>query len=1505
MNGENIRLEREHIAELIRDYYIPYVAVITSYDVEQLCHKMGRSLIQLLQPYTPMNLDIDRSFDEDISVEFQTIKRSHTLKLNNFNVHLVDISTMETVARRNSFRRYGKDSNNEKSNEEDDKCNNQYWYYEWMKKELEKRSLTLTDNIPTQMTMESMESLFNSAIACLFFVSSAHLEPLEKFKELEKIVQQHYTTSTTISQVDTSNRVVGNEHVIDMNPRHHQHTSFIQPPNTNEGGTKIKNVLWFDTFPNIYRHFILINDDDDDPEVKHDFQEKFLRIQTYYTLTSCSLLHLKTKQTSSIDNFISLRRLMLNIVYRGLIPWCEVKMNYLANAIKTGRGLQKYWTSGMKKFFAASSRQRMLSAWTSESILNDNSNSTNNLSNSSTSQSSSNLSLSSIIGFLPQNDTAPELMLRRLADLAFMCQAYELALDNYNTLRKELNGGTTGIWFASVLEMQPMVKFMCTVCGNGGSSSFYNTNDQNMNDISKTIDEYDKRINNPNIIDILSKKYVSLKELQLFLTPKSAALFNMEKLPDYSPENYRTALHCYQQLRMYNRSLLLMIFGGEILKSEKFYLSASALYLDLAMQVNTQNIHAALFQEQSAVCQMNILPVGRLRKYSYYMALAAHRFNKCANYEDALRCYRLSAQSHKKSCQNYRWKIYKKNSIHSERRKDNWNSKQNYCYESMTSIYLKRKEFHLAKLNCEKIFEYDLKLFETKTKQLEFLKLFFQLVHETNSEEIIYLPNIFYLDHRLIYIYSSSTHPIDESDKRIVSIRRHRHDKFENQLRKMESYCLEYLLDSCQTQIFHYANVTDSAVNEIPVDLYCYHSINEMFDLKSFNSEKSSQTSNLLWLYAEEETFIQFTLENRLNVNLECENFKLLYNFVLDPNTIEEEIENQIKVEFEENSLNFDENNSKNILKLQMNAKSSGKLFIDGIEFHLSWTHQQQRDTIRCRLKLNFNRPLVFLPKRNRVRMTVNNQFHHSPPNGQLLHLDVQLQKKMKNRNIVSKSTRPHCLAINQPFIDLNENEGKETDLTQFIQEIPKINFEQFSSNKEIAIYKLANDCFEDDQTKLSFLFHCNEKPMNLVILFMSLNLTESNEILSYEITKFQQLFRVQPIIDLRFSPYHFGNKNFLNLMLRNQNQNKNQSICIRLMNLFMIHKNNIKFEFNKFSEDEGMYLSKLNDRLDYQFQIMEKKQNENSLEFSSLKDYAKFTDNKDIRHFIQHFYSNYSSILLDSSLIIFLSFIQYRLSTLSCDDSSSNNHLAVIVNYVKQSDILNHDQFHDQPISPLTSVYLAIPRRSFINDFVRRKLYPIKVRLIFQYLIPPQHTNGNGDNKIKYFVKLFQCPVKNKNRLLQNFIHYQKNGLLSFNEIFKEHKITDNFNTTIEMNENQPRLFDGKLQRYYNREFNSKSTLEQFTTKRSTQLKSEISEAFTDQIDNLDSVQLTNVTQQWEASPLIEFELDREKKNRKQLDFIAYLDRENVKQSNSSFKGDEQNRYEPVIIALEPDSDV
>ncbi|XP_060558094.1 trafficking protein particle complex subunit 8-like isoform X2 [Ruditapes philippinarum] len=234
---------------------------------------------------------------------------------------------------------------------------------------------------------------------------------------------------------------------------------------------------------------------------------------------------------------------------RALIPWAERQMRTLNDMLMSRTGLRKSLFGTAKKLFGGNPSKTSQAANTATTVV--------------------------------YSKDAPELQMRRLADIAFLFQLYDFAYQTYHTAKRDFNNDNAWLHFAGALEMASLAIFMQ---GSQGQRAY----------------------------------------------------------PDHYMESAITTY--LQSCKNIPYAVRATLVSTEALKSRGKYKEAATQFIK--MMSEESDLRSALLLEQAAHCFINMRN-SMVRKYSFHMILAGHRFSKAGQRKHALRAYSQALQIYK------------------------------------------------------------------------------------------------------------------------------------------------------------------------------------------------------------------------------------------------------------------------------------------------------------------------------------------------------------------------------------------------------------------------------------------------------------------------------------------------------------------------------------------------------------------------------------------------------------------------------------------------------------------------------------------------------------------------------------------------------------------------------------------------------------------------------------------------------------------------------------------
>ncbi|RUS81108.1 hypothetical protein EGW08_011148, partial [Elysia chlorotica] len=243
-----------------------------------------------------------------------------------------------------------------------------------------------------------------------------------------------------------------------------------------------------------------------------------------------------------------LRIFMHEFVVRALVPWVERQMKMLSEQVTSRKAIHRSFFSATKKWFGNKPQGPVPSTQNTTVVY---------------------------------TKDAPELQLRRLADLAFLFQMYDFAYHTYHTAKKDFNNDQAWLHFAGALEMASLSLFL----------------------------------QGPNT----QKQYP-----HHYMETAISTYLAYSRNPQYATRATLTSTEALKKKAMFNEAAMQF----------------------LKMTSEDSDLTSALFLEQAAHCFL-ALKSPMVRKYSFHMILAGHRFNKAGQRKHSLRAYTQALQIYK------------------------------------------------------------------------------------------------------------------------------------------------------------------------------------------------------------------------------------------------------------------------------------------------------------------------------------------------------------------------------------------------------------------------------------------------------------------------------------------------------------------------------------------------------------------------------------------------------------------------------------------------------------------------------------------------------------------------------------------------------------------------------------------------------------------------------------------------------------------------------------------
>ncbi|XP_051730753.1 trafficking protein particle complex subunit 8 isoform X4 [Ctenopharyngodon idella] len=266
----------------------------------------------------------------------------------------------------------------------------------------------------------------------------------------------------------------------------------------------------------------------------------------------------------TLNDHDHIRQFIQEFTFRGLLPHIEKNIRQLNDQLVSRKGLSRSLFTATKKLFGGGKVPE-------KSIAE----------------------LKNTAGLLYPSE-APELQIRKMADLCFLVQHYELAYNCYHTAKKDFLSDQAMLYAAGALEMAAVAAFLHNTAARPYPAHYMDTAIQTYRDGCK---------------------------------------------------NMLLAERC-------------CLLSAEILKSQAKYSDAATLLIKMTSEVNhifmgekislneDSDLRSAILLEQAAHCFINMRSP-MVRKFAFHMILAGHRFSKAGQKRHALRCYCQALQVYK------------------------------------------------------------------------------------------------------------------------------------------------------------------------------------------------------------------------------------------------------------------------------------------------------------------------------------------------------------------------------------------------------------------------------------------------------------------------------------------------------------------------------------------------------------------------------------------------------------------------------------------------------------------------------------------------------------------------------------------------------------------------------------------------------------------------------------------------------------------------------------------
>ncbi|XP_064640195.1 trafficking protein particle complex subunit 8-like isoform X2 [Lineus longissimus] len=601
--------------EFIKEAFSPMVSVLCSHDAEQLCQKNNLSFVEMIQPFCrltheaahirdpgniPHTLHNLRIIVKDMngSIPQPTLARkmmseavanTYLPSLDNARGNVISVGTYDLQLSASTP-----------------------WFESY-------REMFL------QVAYPSEHEFLNHFLACVFVVSSSHVDPMDQFQKLaqQQHQQQHQSPNKlpkwfspnilkfyvlmhdvvegeeakaeAIYQGMKSTYGANNCHLLQINSRSAQTAEAVTQTGLPDPWSQFlpRKVDYTDSpednmFPNqsssdgssLYgkspttesvetaaeateEAVTQSSDMIDHPLAQND--EEHYTVPRMMSMSICegSMQPVSYPQPSSLDlnhphqhgmcltvsDHDRLRIFIHEFIVRGLIPWAERTMRVLNEQLMSRKGIHRSFFSATKKWFGSNKAPTPPGPTQNTTVV--------------------------------YTQEAPELQMRRYADLAFMFQQYELAYQSYHSVKRDFQNDHAWLHYGGAIELASIAIFM------QGTTS--------------------------------QRQYP-----HHYMESAISTYLNTCRSPQFAT---RATLLC-----------------TEALKSKNLFAEAAMQFIKMTSE--DSDLRSALLLEQAAHCFIN-MKVPMVRKYAFHMILAGHRFSKAGQRRHALRSYSQALQVYK------------------------------------------------------------------------------------------------------------------------------------------------------------------------------------------------------------------------------------------------------------------------------------------------------------------------------------------------------------------------------------------------------------------------------------------------------------------------------------------------------------------------------------------------------------------------------------------------------------------------------------------------------------------------------------------------------------------------------------------------------------------------------------------------------------------------------------------------------------------------------------------
>ncbi|GBM42531.1 Trafficking protein particle complex subunit 8 [Araneus ventricosus] len=465
--------------ELIQDVFSPCIAVLCSSDVEQICAKNNLTFVQMVQPFCRLNTEVTIRDPNNVPCTIKNFKFNmkhlhsqppsptagkkmmHDAVASNIT-SATDGVLMNTLSTDNYFLKYSPSTP---------------WFEAYRE-------------VFFQVTSSPEHEFVHNYLSCIFVVSSSHQDPLSQINELSQQLTQHQNTHSSrwfFSYVftyylllhDVSSDDLGKAEAVYQSMKSSfgatschllQINSIPESAQTSNNSKDSNDTVMADPWSQFLPKYYVQNNISNNQALEENSVDVTDENKTGDSTSKCmqesgsihhpllynsdtdvmnsdSLLGNSHEDISGYTNKLSksnckmkrhglcltqsdmdrIKCFVQDYCIQGLIPFIEKRVRLLNEQVANRKGLHRTLFGVTKKFFG----------------------------NKPGVQSPAS-SLNSVV----YGPDAPELQVRKLGDLAFMFQLYEVAYQAYHNAKRDFNADQAWLHFAGASEMAALSVFM-------------------------------------------------------------------------------------------------------------------------------------------------------------------------------------------------------------------------------------------------------------------------------------------------------------------------------------------------------------------------------------------------------------------------------------------------------------------------------------------------------------------------------------------------------------------------------------------------------------------------------------------------------------------------------------------------------------------------------------------------------------------------------------------------------------------------------------------------------------------------------------------------------------------------------------------------------------------------------------------------------------------------------------------------------------------------------------